>query len=152
MAENKINIKNKKAYFDFEIIEKIVAGMALTGTEIKSIRSGKAGLADSYCYFRNNELWVTGMRISEYEQGSYNNHEPYRDRRLLLNRSELNRYEKRVREKGLTMIVLRLFINEDNLAKLEIALARGKKEYDKRETIRQKDMRREMERMGKIRL
>jgi SsrA-binding protein len=92
------------------------------------------------------------MRISEYEQGSYNNHEPYRDRRLLLNRSELNRYEKRVREKGLTMIVLRLFINEDNLAKLEIALARGKKEYDKRETIRQKDMRREMERMGKIRL
>jgi len=151
MPENKINIKNKKAYFDFEILEKVIAGMELTGTEIKSIRSGKASLVDSYCYFKNNELWVKGMRISEYEQGSYNNHEPYRDRRLLLNRSELNRYEKRVREKSLTMVTLRLFINEDNLAKLEIALARGKKEYDKREIIRQKDLKREMERMGKIR-
>jgi SsrA-binding protein len=151
MPENKINIKNKKAYFDFEILEKVIAGMELTGTEIKSIRSGKASLVDSYCYFKNNELWVKGMRISEYEQGSYNNHEPYRDRRLLLNRSELNRYEKRVREKSLTMVTLRLFINEDNLAKLEIALARGKKEYDKRELIRQKDLKREMERMGKIR-
>ncbi len=151
MSENKINIKNKKAYFDFELIEKVVAGIELTGTEIKSIRSGKASLTDSYCYFKNNEIWVKGMRISEYEQGSYNNHEPYRDRRLLLNRSELNRYEKRVREKGLTVVALRLFINEDNLAKLEIALARGKKEYDKREIIKQKDMKREMERMGKIR-
>ena len=151
MADNKINIKNKKAYFDYEILEKLVAGMELTGTEIKSIRLGKASLADSYCFFKNNELWVKGMRIAEYDQGSYNNHEPYRDRRLLLNRKELNRYEKRVREKGLTMIVLRLFINEDNLAKLEIALSRGKKEYDKRETIRQKDLKRDMERMGKIR-
>jgi SsrA-binding protein len=151
MSDNKINIKNKKAYFDFEILEKLVAGMELAGTEIKSIRMGKASLADSYCFFKNNELWVKGMRISEYDQGSYNNHEPYRERRLLLNRKELNRFEKRVREKGLTMVVLRLFINENNLAKLEIALARGKKEYDKRETIRQKDMKREMERLGKIR-
>ena len=151
MGDNKINIKNKKAYFDFEILEKLVAGMELTGTEIKSIRLGKASLADAYCIFRNNELWVKGMRISEYEQGSYNNHEPYRERRLLLNRKELNRFEKRVREKGLTMVVLRLFMNEKNLAKLEIALARGKKEYDKRESIRQKDMNREMERMGKFR-
>jgi SsrA-binding protein len=151
MSENKINIKNKKAYFDFEILEKLVAGMELTGTEIKSIRMGKASLADSYCFFKNNELWVKGMRVSEYDQGSYNNHEPYRERRLLLNRKELNRFEKRVREKGLTMVVLRLFINENNLAKLEIALARGKKEYDKRETIKEKDMKREMERMGKVR-
>jgi len=151
MSENKINIKNKKAYFDFEILEKLVAGMELTGTEIKSIRMGKASLADSYCYFKNNELWVKGMRISEYDQGSYNNHDPYRERRLLLNRKELNRFEKRVREKGFTMVILRLFINENNLAKLEIALARGKKEYDKRETIKQKDMKREMERIGKIR-
>ncbi len=127
MADNKINIKNKKAYFDYEILEKLVAGMELTGTEIKSIRMGKASLADSYCFFKNNELWVKGMRIAEYDQGSYNNHEPYRDRRLLLNRKELNRYEKRVREKGLTMIVLRLFINEDNLAKLEIALCKREK-------------------------
>jgi SsrA-binding protein len=151
MSENKINIKNKKVYFDFEILEKLVAGMELTGTEIKSIRMGKASLADSYCFFKNNELWVKGMRVSEYDQGSYNNHEPYRERRLLLNRKELNRFEKRVREKGLTMVVLRLFINENNLAKLEIALARGKKEYDKRETIKEKDMKREMERVGKVR-
>jgi SsrA-binding protein len=151
MNENRINIRNKKAYFDFEILEKLVAGMELTGTEIKSIRKGKASLADCYCFFKNNELWVKGMRISEYDQGSYNNHDPYRDRRLLLNRNELNRFEKRVREKGFTMVALRLFINENNLAKLEIALARGKKEYDKRETIRQKDLKRDMERMGKIR-
>jgi SsrA-binding protein len=151
MKENRINIRNKKAYFDFEILEKLVAGMELTGTEIKSIRKGKASLADTYCFFKNNELWVKGMRISEYDQGSYNNHDPYRERRLLLNRNELNRFEKRVREKGLTMVALRLFINENNLAKLEIALARGKKEYDKRETIRQKDLKRDMERMGKVR-
>lgn len=151
MPDNRINIKNKKAYFDFEILEKLVAGMELTGTEIKSIRKGKASLADSYCYFRNNELWVKGMRISEYEHGNLNNHDPYRDRKLLLNRSELNRFEKRVREKGLTISALRLFINENNLAKLEIALVRGKKEYDKRESIRQKDLQREMDRLGKIR-
>ena len=151
MPDNRINIKNKKAYFGFEILEKLVAGMELTGTEIKSIRKGKASLADSYCYFRNNELWVKGMRISEYERGNLNNHDPYRDRKLLLNRSELNRFEKRVREKGLTISALRLFINENNLAKLEIALVRGKKEYDKRESIRQKDLQREMDRLGKIR-
>jgi len=151
MPDNKINIKNKKAYFDFEILEKLIAGMELTGTEIKSIRNGKASLVDSYCFFENNELWVKGMRISEYEQGSYHNHDPYRERRLLLNRKELNRLEKRVREKGLTIITLRLFINDKNLAKLEIALARGKKEYDKRETIKQKDLQRELDRLGKFR-
>ena len=151
MPGDKINIKNKKAYFDFEILEKLFAGMELTGTEIKSIRKGKASLADSYCYFKNNELWVKGMRISEYEQGSYHNHDPYRERRLLLHRSELNRLEKRVREKGFTIVTMRLFLNDKGLAKLEIALARGKKEYDKRETIRQKDLQRDMERLGKIR-
>jgi SsrA-binding protein len=151
MSENKINIKNKKAYFDYELLEKLVAGMELTGTEIKSIRMGKVSLVESYCFFKKNELWVKGMRISEYDQGSYNNHEPYRERRLLLKRNELNRFEKRVREKGLTMVALRLFIDENNLAKLEIALARGKKEYDKRETIRQKDLKRDLERMGKLR-
>lgn len=151
MSDNRINIKNKKAYFDYELLEKVTTGIELTGTEIKSIRQGKVSLADSYCFFKNNELWVKGMRISEYEQGSYNNHDPYRERRLLLKRNELNRFEKRVREKGLTMVTLRLFISENNLAKLEIALARGKKEYDKRETIRQKDLKRDMERLGKIR-
>ena len=148
--DNRINIKNKKAYFDYEIIEKWVAGMQLTGTEIKSIRMGKASLADAYCQFRNNELWVTNMRISVYDQGSYNNHEPYRDRKLLLNRKELNKLEKQTREKGLTIVALRIFINEKGFAKLEIALARGRKKYDKREAIKQKDIKRDMERFGKL--
>jgi SsrA-binding protein len=149
--DNRINIKNKKAYFDYEILEKLIAGMQLTGTEIKSIRLGKASLADSYCLFKNNELWVTSMRISAYDQGSYNNHDPYRDRKLLLNRKELNKLEKQTREKGLTIIALRVFVNDSGYAKMEIAVARGKKKYDKREAIKQKDMKREVERLGKLR-
>lgn len=148
---NRINIKNKKAYFDYEIIEKHVAGMQLRGTEIKSLRQGKASLADSYCYFSNNELWIKNMRITEYENASHFNHDPYRDRKLLMNRKELNKLEKQIREKGLTIITLRVFINEKGLAKTEIALARGKKQYDKREAIKQKDLKREMERIGKVR-
>ena len=148
--DNRIHIKNKKAYFDYEIIDKLIAGMQLTGTEIKSIRMGKASLSDSYCLFKENELWVTNMRISAYDQGSYNNHEPYRDRKLLLNRKELNKLEKQTREKGLTIIALRVFINEKGYAKLEIALAKGMKKYDKREAIKKKDMKRDMERLGKL--
>jgi len=148
--ENRIHIKNKKAYFDYEIIDKLVAGMQLTGTEIKSIRLGKASLSDSYCLFKENELWVTNMRISAYDQGSYNNHDPYRDRKLLLNKKELNKLEKQTREKGLTIIALRVFINETGYAKLEIALAKGMKKYDKREAIKKKDMKRDMERLGKM--
>jgi len=148
--ENRIHIKNKKAYFNYEIIDKLVAGMQLTGTEIKSIRMGKASLSDSYCLFKENELWVTNMRISAYDQGSYNNHDPYRDRKLLLNRKELNKLEKQTREKGLTIIALRVFINETGYAKLEIALAKGMKKYDKREAIKKKDMKRDMERLGKM--
>jgi len=148
--DNRINIKNKKAYFDYEIHDKLIAGMQLTGTEIKSIRMGKASLSDSYCVFRENELWVTNMRISVYDQGSYNNHEPYRDRKLLLNRKELNKLEKQTREKGLTIIALRVFINEKGYAKLEIALAKGMKKYDKREAIKKKDMKRDMERLRKV--
>ncbi len=124
--------------------------MQLTGTEIKSIRMGKSSLSDSYCVFRENELWVTNMRISVYDQGSYNNHEPYRDRKLLLNRKELNKLEKQTREKGLTIIALRVFINEKGYAKLEIALAKGMKKYDKREAIKKKDMKRDMERLRKV--
>jgi len=149
--ENKINIKNKKAYFNYEILEKYITGIQLTGTEIKSIRQGKVSLADSYCFFTNNELFVRSMRISEYDQGSYNNHEPYRERKLLLNRKELNKLEKKVKEKGLTIVALRLFINENGLAKVEIALVRGKRAYDKRESIKQKDLKRDMERLGKVR-
>ncbi len=147
---NKINIKNKRAYYDYEIIEKFIAGLQLSGTEIKSIRQGKVSLADSYCYFKNNELWVKGMRIAEYNMGSYNNHNPYRERKLLLNRGELKRLNRRVTEKGLTITALRLFINDKGYAKLEIALTRGKREYDKRETIKRKDLQREMERLRKI--
>jgi SsrA-binding protein len=147
---NRIHIKNKKAYFDYEIIDKLVAGIQLTGTEIKSIRMGKASLSDSYCLFKENELWVTNMRISAYDQGSYNNHDPYRDRKLLLNRKELNKLEKQTREKGLTIIALRVFINETGYAKLEIALAKGMKKYDKREAIKKKDLKRDMERLGKL--
>jgi SsrA-binding protein len=149
--DNRINIKNKKAYFDYELIEKLVAGMQLSGTEIKSIRQGRASLADSYCLFKENELWVRNMRISTYDQGSYNNHDPHRDRKLLLNRKELNKLEKQTREKGLTIIALRVFISENGYAKLEIALARGRKKYDKREAIKQKDLKRDLDRLGKLR-
>ena len=149
--DNKINIKNKKAFFDYEIAEKLIAGIQLSGTEIKSIRQGKVSLADSYCYFVNNELWLTGVRISEYDQGSYNNHDPYRDRKLLLNRKELNKLEKKTREKGFTIMALRLFIGNTGYAKMEIGLARGKKQYDKRESIKLKDMKRDMYRLGKLR-
>ena len=148
--DSRINIRNKKAYFDYEILDKLVAGMQLSGTEIKSIRMGKASLSDSFCLFRENELWVTNMRISAYDHGSYNNHEPYRDRKLLLNRKELNKLQKQTREKGLTIIALRVFINENGYAKLEIALAKGMKKYDKREAIKKKDMKRDMERLGKL--
>lgn len=148
--QNRINIKNKKAYFNYEILEKHVAGLQLKGTEIKSLRQGKASLADSYCYFLKNELWIKNMRISEYDHGSHYNHDPYRDRKLLMNRKELNKLEKQTREKGLTIVSLRIFINEKGLAKAEIALVRGKKQYDKREALKQKDLKRDLERLGKI--
>ncbi len=146
---NKINIKNKKAYFDYELIEKYTAGIQLQGTEIKSIRDGKASLVDCFCFFSKNELWVKGMRIAEYSHGTYNNHDPYRNRKLLLQRKELKKLEKKVKEKGFTLIALRLFINNEGLAKLEIALGRGKKEYDKRESIKKKDTQRDLERLRK---
>jgi SsrA-binding protein len=150
MAQNKINIKNKKAYFDYEILEKYVAGMVLTGTEIKSIRMGKVSLVESYCYFDRGELWVKGINVAEYPWGTFTNHDPKRDRKLLLKSRELHKLERKVKESGLTIITLRLFLNDRGLAKLELALARGKKEYDKRETIKQKDMKREIARARKI--
>ncbi|HHU56950.1 MAG TPA: SsrA-binding protein [Bacteroidales bacterium] len=149
MAANKINIKNKRAFFDFEILEKYVAGIQLAGTEIKSIRMGKASLVDAYCFFLRNELWVKGMNISEYFYGTYNNHQPVRERKLLLQRKELYKLERKTKESGLTIVPLRLFINERGLAKMELALAKGKKQHDKRETLKQKDARREMDRVTK---
>ena len=143
---NKINIRNKKASFEFFLLEKFICGMVLTGTEIKSIRAGKASINEAYCTFVENELFVRNMNISEYEYGTYNNHEPKRDRKLLLSRRDLNKLKSKLEEKGLTLIPTFLFINDRGFAKLEIALARGKKLYDKRETLKQKDVQREMDR------
>lgn len=141
-----IVIRNKKASHDYEFLEKFIAGIELTGTEIKSIRQGKAALSDSYCLFRDNELYIKGMHIAEYYWGNLNNHDPLRERKLLLKRRELNKIERKVRETGLTIIVIKVFINERGLAKAEIALARGKKEYDKREAIKRRDAEREASR------
>lgn len=148
--DNNVNIKNKRASHDYEFIDKYIAGIQLTGTEIKSIRNGKAGLVDSFCYFVNNELFIKNMHVAEYWWGNMNNHDPRRDRKLLLTRKELEKLRKRSQEKGLTIVAYRLFINEKGLAKVEIALAKGKKEYDKREDLKQKDARREMDRAMKV--
>jgi len=144
-----IVIKNKKASHDFEFLEKYIAGIKLTGTEIKSIRLGKAGIADAYCLFHDGELFIKGMHISEYYWGNLNNHDPLRERKLLLNKKELGKIERKVKESGNTIVVIKVFINEKGLAKAEIALAKGKKEYDKRETIKKKDIEREMDRFRK---
>ena len=147
---NKINIKNKKAFHDYEILERYVAGIQLKGSEIKSIRLGKVSLVESYCMFHQGELFVRGLQIAEYAWTSYNKHEPGRDRKLLLNKQELRKLQRKTRESGLTIITLRVFISESGYAKLEIGLARGKKEYDKRETIKRKDTQRQMQRLQKI--
>ena len=144
-----IVIKNKRATFDYEIIETWVAGIVLTGTEIKSIRLGKASLTDSYCYVSNGEMWIRGLNISEYYWGTYNNHQPKRDRKLLLQRREINKIARSLQDNGLTVVGLRLFINERGLAKVMIGLARGRKHYDKREYIKDKDAKREISRAMK---
>lgn len=145
-TKSKIEIKNKRASFEFEFIEGFTAGIVLTGTEIKSIRAGKASLADSYCYFANQELYVKNMHIADYWWASFNKHDPRRDRKLLLNKKELRRLFRGSREKGLTIVATRLFLSEKGFAKLNISLARGKREYDKRHSIKDKDMRREADR------
>ncbi|HOX78779.1 MAG TPA: SsrA-binding protein SmpB [Bacteroidales bacterium] len=141
-----ITIKNKKAYFEYFLLEEFEAGIVLTGTEIKSIREGKASFVDSFCAFENGELFVKNLHISEYTLGTHYNHDPKRDRKLLLNRRELKKLEIKTREKGLTIIPFLLFVNEKGLAKLKIALAKGKHSYDKRETLKNKDIKREIER------
>lgn len=146
---NSINIKNRRASFDYEIIETYTAGIVLTGTEIKSLRLGKAGLTDTYCIGENRELWVKNMYIAEYSYGSYNNHTTHRDRKLLLNRKEINRLLKASEQPGYSIIPLRIFINERGLAKIVIAVARGKKIYDKRQSIKEREDRRNMDRMFK---
>ena len=146
---NEVNIKNRRASFDYEFIEEYTAGIVLTGTEIKSIRAGKAGLADAYCYFHRGELWIKGMYVAEYKLGTYYNHAERRERKLLLQRKELAKLERKTKESGLTIVPLRVFLNERGFAKVRVALARGKKQYDKRESLKAKDARREMDRAMK---
>jgi SsrA-binding protein len=145
-----IVIRNKKASHDYEFLEKFIAGIKLSGTEIKSIRLGKATIADSYCFFNNGELFIKGMNIAEYWWGNLNNHDPLRERKLLLTAHELKKIGRKVKETGLTIIVIKVFINDRGLAKAEIAISKGKKEYDKRETLKRKDATREMDRLRKV--
>ena len=146
---NTVNIKNKRAEHEYFLMDTLTAGRVLTGTEIKSIRNGKASLADAYCMFKGTELFVVGMHIAEYDKGTYNNHDPKRDRKLLLTARELRKMKNKVQEKGLTIIPVLLYINEKGLAKLDIALARGKHYYDKRETLKNKDSKRDVEKQLK---
>lgn len=141
-----INIRNKRATFDYEILETWTAGIVLTGTEIKSLRLGKASLMDSYCFVAGGEVWLRGLNISEYFWGTYNNHQPRRDRKLLLNRREIDKITRALQDKGLTVVAMRVFINERGLAKVQIGLGRGRKQFDKRDYIKEKDARREMDR------
>ncbi|MGD1846586.1 MAG: SsrA-binding protein SmpB [Salibacteraceae bacterium] len=149
MAEAKVQIKNRRAGFEYEFLEKYTAGLQLTGTEIKSIRNSKASIAEAYCGFKGNELFIRNMHIAEYEQGSYNNHEPRRERKLLLNRQELSKLQRKLRDKGLTVVPTLLFISDSGYAKLNIALAKGKKLYDKRQDLKQKDQQRQIDRAMK---
>ena len=148
--QNKVNIKNKRAKFEYEILDTYTAGIVLSGTEIKSIRNSKASVAESFCEFNDNEeLFVINMTIEEYSHGTHYNHRPKAERKLLLNRRELKKLHKDVSTKGLTIVPLRLFINENGLAKLEIALARGKKLYDKRDSIKDRESKRKLDRINK---
>ena len=145
----KINIKNKRAEFDYLLMDKYTAGLVLTGTEIKSIRKGKASLVDTYCYVIGGEMWVKNMYIAHYEQGSYNNHVERRDRKHLLNRKEIRKIQQTVKSPGFSIVPTLLFVDEKGLAKLDIFIARGKKEYDKRETLKEKEDRRSIDRQFK---
>lgn len=152
LPTSRIQIKNKRAEHDFLVIDKYTAGIVLTGTEIKSIRAGKASLVDTFCYIHNGEMWVKNSYIAEYDFGSYNNHATRRDRKLLLNRKEIHALQEETRSPGFTIVPLRMFISEKGFAKMVIGLCRGKKEYDKRATLKEKQDRREMDRAMKSRL
>lgn len=148
--QKKINILNKRAKFDYEIIDRYTAGIVLTGTEIKSLRLGKANIAEGFCEFQGHELFAINTQIEEYTHSNHFNHKAKTERKLLLNKKELKNLLKNVQNKGLTIVPLRLFINERGLAKLDIALCRGKKNYDKRETIKDRDNKRDLDRLKKV--
>ena len=147
---NNISVRNKQASFHYELLEKHVCGIVLTGTEIKSVRMGKVALQDSHCFFSNGELYMRGLRISPYGFASFKNHDPDREKKLLLKKNELVKLEKKVKEKGLTIAPVRFFINDRGLAKAEIALARGKKVFDKRESLKEKDQKRDIQRNSRL--
>lgn len=149
MKANDVNIRNKRARFDYEITDTYTAGIVLTGTEIKSIRDGRASLVDTYCMVENGEVWVKGMNISEYFYGTYNNHQVRRDRKLLLNRKEIAKLAKASEDPGYTIVPVKVFINERGLAKMLIGVGRGKKQYDKRQAIREREDKRSIDRMFK---
>ena len=148
-TQSKVNIKNKRASHDFLLMDKYTAGIVLTGTEIKSIRQGKASLVDTFCYVHNGEVWVKNMYVAQYKEGSYNNHVERRDRKLLLNAREIRKIQSTVKQPGFSIVPTLIFLNEKGLAKLDIYIARGKKEYDKRETLKEKEDRRDMQRAFK---
>ena len=148
-TQSKVNIKNKRASHDFLLMDKYTAGIVLTGTEIKSIRQGKASLVDTFCYVHNGEMWVKNMYVAQYKEGSYNNHVERRDRKLLLNAREIRKIQSTVKQPGFSIVPTLIFLNEKGLAKLDIYIARGKKEYDKRETLKEKEDRRDMQRAFK---
>ena len=150
--KNPIDIFNRKAKFEYQFIDTYEAGIVLQGTEIKAIRKGQANLRDAYCTFKKGELYVRSLFIAEYSHGNQFNHDTRRPRKLLLRRAELRKLEKRVKERGFTIVPYRLYLTERGFAKLEIALAQGKKSYDKRESIKQKDLKRDMDRIKKIRI
>ena len=149
MKANQINIKNRKAHFNYEIGDTFTAGMVLTGTEIKSIREGKASLTDSYCIVDRGEVWIKGMNISEYFYGSFNNHVARRDRKLLLSKKEIAKIEKESSDSGFTIVPLRIFISEKGFAKIVIGIGKGKKSYDKRQTIKEREDKRNIDRLFK---
>lgn len=151
MKAQQVNIKNKKARFNYEIGDTFTAGIVLTGTEIKSIREGKASLTDSYCVVDNGEVWVKGMHISEYFYGSYNNHSVRRDRKLLLNKKEIQKIAKAAEQPGFTIVPIRIFISEKGYAKLVIGIGKGKKQYDKRQSIKEREDKRNIDRYFKSR-
>jgi|TARA_B110000914_G_scaffold414_1_gene396 SsrA-binding protein len=145
-----INIKNRKASYSYQLIDKYTAGIVLLGTEIKSIRNNQANISDAHCIYIDNEMWVKNLHIDEYSNSGYKNHEPKRARKLLLNKIELSKIEAKVNEKGMSVIPLRLFSNEKGKIKLEISLAKGKKNFDKRESIKEKDIKRDIQRLTKL--
>lgn len=145
----RVQIKNKRAEFDYEVLDRYTAGLVLTGTEVKSIRAGKASLVDTFCYIYNGEVWVKNMYVAEYDFGSYNNHNTRRERKLLLQKKEIRQLQEETKAPGFTLVPLKLFFDENGRVKMQLGVCRGKKEYDKRQSLREKDDRREMDRAMK---